>query len=70
MREVRKVLKPIIGRSRQLKKRLNALSSSAKKLKRKSKAWYDKGCTYCGLRNKCNLDQKKILCDRCGSTYK
>ena len=70
MREERIILKPIIRCSRQLKKKLNAMSASAKKLKRKSKAWYDKGCVYCGFRNPCNLDQKKISCDKCGGTYK
>jgi len=70
MREQRKILKPTIRCSRQVKKRLSALSASAKKLKRKSKMWYEKGCIYCGLRNPCNLDQKKILCDKCGSIYK
>lgn len=65
-----KILKPIIRGSRQLKKKLNAMSASAKKLKRKSKAWYDKGCVYCGFRNRCNLDQKKIFCEKCKTTYK
>ena len=70
MRAERVILKPIIRCSRQLKKRLNAMSASAKKLKRRSKQWYEKGCTFCGRRNPCNLDQRKILCDSCRSIYK
>lgn len=70
MRPERKILKPIMRCSRQIKKRLNAMSASAKKIKKKSKAWYEKGCVNCGRRNKCNLDQKKILCESCNKVYK
>lgn len=36
---------------------------------KKAKRWYEKGCSFCGYRNNCNLEQKKTKCQYCKNIY-